>query len=187
MGWVNDALTELKASRWRAVAQLEIVGGVARTEYDQSGSWPKRNLTMRRSHQLPKFVTRGWPFVCIGLVVIVFLVKLLDLFNPYNRGMIAAWWDHSQGQYEIQALGFPDEWDGAYARLLNRRYGVSTTREAGPESPDDLVDFVSGYNRYSKSRLRAYFRKDIFAECEKDAKASWNGRGHIIDFGPIQF
>ena len=57
-----------------------------------------------------------------------------------------------------------------YVRLLKERYGVKVNYIAGCIVTQDLAWSADGYNSVSVPRINAKFGKDIFAECQGEAR-----------------
>lgn len=114
----------------------------------------------------PAYVLRLLVFFA-ALVIVGYSIWWLA---AYQRGMLAARWDHARGHFEIQVYGYPPEWRDDYARLLHERFGVEVNTVAACVVTDELGRYVDGYNAVSQSGSVARFGKDIFAECEVDAR-----------------
>jgi hypothetical protein len=78
-----------------------------------------------------------------------------------------------RGHDELKVYGMPPPWDGEFRRLASRRYGVEINAVAGCVVTQELCSYVDGYNAVTHARLLAHFGKDIFAECEEDARTAW--------------
>lgn len=101
------------------------------------------------------------------------LLAIAWWFSAYPRGMIAASADCAFGHYEVQTFGVPATWSSEFCRLASERFGVKVRTVAGCVVTDDLVWYVDGYNRVSRSRIQARFGKDALAECAEDAQVAW--------------
>jgi hypothetical protein len=107
------------------------------------------------------------------LLVVVVGLPLLTVgwsMSAYPRGMIAAWFDHACGHYEVKSAGYPVYWAWEYRRLLQERYGVKDNHVAECKVSIQLDWYIDGYNSVSRPRIKAHFGKDIFAECLEEAE-----------------
>jgi hypothetical protein len=91
----------------------------------------------------------------------------------YPRGMIVACADGLRGHDELKVYGLPPPWDSEFRRLVSERYDVEINGVAGCVVTQELAWYVDGYNSVACARLQARFGKDIFTECENDARAAW--------------
>jgi len=120
--------------------------------------------------QQSAFVTRRR--VLVGLVAVIFAVVGWWLL-AYPRGMLGASFDNARGHYEIQVFGKPPPWESELARLLQTRYGVEIKSVAACIVTDQLVNYIEGYNAVSRSRIETRLGKDVFAECAREARTTW--------------
>lgn len=91
----------------------------------------------------------------------------------YPRGMMVAWFDQARGRDAIKSYGLPPRWNREYFELVSQRYGVSIDRVADCEVSLDTEWYAAGYNSVSRPRIRRRFGKDIFAQCDFNARAAW--------------
>ena len=91
----------------------------------------------------------------------------------YPRGMMVAWFDQARGRDAIKSYGLPPPWYRDYFELVTQRYGVSIDRVADCEISFDTEWYAAGYNSVSGPRIRRRFGKDIFVECNFNARAAW--------------
>jgi hypothetical protein len=108
-------------------------------------------------------------------VVVVVMAYPCWCGTAYPRGAMVARIDGARGQRVILAAGYPAPWSDDYAELLQVRYGVEVQRVAGCSISPDVGWYMDGYNGVSRRLLIQRFGKDIFAECNTDAMAKWNG------------
>ncbi|HZZ79216.1 MAG TPA: hypothetical protein VFE62_11895 [Gemmataceae bacterium] len=86
------------------------------------------------------------------------------------RGRADAEIDLAKGHFEIKTGGKPAEpHPGDYQDLLRERYGVWISN-AGCMTTFDQMNYRRGYNEVQKRGIIRHFGKDVFAECERDAR-----------------
>jgi hypothetical protein len=112
----------------------------------------------------------------IGLVALAAaLVEAWSVAAPL-RGRMAARSDVRHGHYKILSYGLPPSWLPEYARLLRERYGVELRPVAGCIVSDGLVSYVDSYDEVSAAAVIRKFGRDVFKECEGDARRSFEHR-----------
>jgi hypothetical protein len=92
----------------------------------------------------------------------------------YPRGVLMARLDHARGRYQVLPYGpCGQDWDEGSARLLGERYGV----EWDADTPGGWLPwqrwYTEGYNSTSLRRLEEKYGKDIFRECDDEARQRW--------------
>ena len=118
----------------------------------------------------------------IGLIALaIALVEAWSVAAPL-RGQIAARSDERHGHYKILSYGLPPSWLPEYTRLLRERYGVGLRHIAGCIVSKALVSYVDSYDEVSAAAVVRKFGRDVFKECEEDARRGFerpvaNGSG----------
>jgi hypothetical protein len=118
-----------------------------------SGQWQRRV-------RLAAGITAALLFVVVGVA----------WAEPRTLGSAVARVHFSTGHYAVKSCGVPDWWWFRYKDLLRERYGVEH-QWIGDGVSSWGVKYIHGYNAVAMSQLRAEFGKDIFGECEQDARA----------------
>ena len=112
----------------------------------------------------------------IGLIALaIALVEAWSVAAPL-RGQIAARSDVRHGHYKILSYGLPPSWLPEGARLLRERYGVELRPVAGCIVSKALVSYVDSYDEVSAAAVIRKLGRDVFKECEEDARRGFERR-----------
>lgn len=107
--------------------------------------------------------------------------------------IVLAWWwsssihgyldaalDVARGHFEVQSTGLPARWRPEYARLLRARHGIELRVVAGCVVSDALTAYVRAYDTLAVAAAKYKFGRDVFAECDADARKHWERRRAAI-------
>lgn len=108
--------------------------------------------------------------------IVVLALILFGVWNsPTIRGHVAARYEVANDQYKVHSFGRSQPWDKDYDRLLTQRYNIQR-RSFGCIAIKWVFPYTLAYDAVSRPAANRKFGRDVFAECQADARKVWEER-----------